>query len=453
MSVLLANQSVTNYSSQSTWLQPSYFPEGSSSALSSTYIRQRRDCFINCSLLFPQSTTLLVTLAYGNCYCGNAPLSDDTVYQPTCCVPLSLTCGPNNCSSNESHSVGSRPAACEAGQVYGQVSRVSLRCPLNGSYCGSSCSFVSGCCSVPSTPASGEPALESAAAQWLVALLLVAVVFQLGYWVIKLRLCRNRQPIAQRHQLQRQARGNAGTDELQEAEEMNEDLLAQLNGIAQRMRLALLRRQRAAMEPKRTKEEALDAAAEAVSLFADVVESEVDSEECCPMCLDELKCMPCVRVLCGHVMHRDCMKEFLAHKLVSYAAPVTCPMCRAVVLVQNTTFLDVETDAQASHDLLHPLLWDDGGGEPAAQSAPQHRRRRNSRGRRFRVAQANLTAERLIHRRVQETDSNDNSNVATDNAILIDNTNDLPAASSQALPEHEPPRTATDQASISMLDL
>lgn len=199
-------------------------------------------------------------------------------------------------------------------------------------------------------PTSDPIAAETtAAAQWLVALLLVAVVMQLVYWVIRLRLCRDRlRPQA--------AEGGAanGEEEMLTArrgaqrrrtapngalldDPLLDDQLNELNHLADRARRAFLRNMERNREPKRSKEDALDAATEALSLFEALAQSAVDPEESCPMCLDPLPAQDCLRVLCGHVIHIECMREFLAHKLISYSAPVTCPMCRATVLIQNSS--------------------------------------------------------------------------------------------------------------------
>lgn len=236
---------------------------------------------------------------------------------------------------------------------------------------------------------------------------------------------------ARRHSTRRVAR--VGGHEIvvdNDDEEMGDggDMLAQLNEIARRMRIAFIRQQQQRAEPKRSKDEALDAALEALELFPPCPPDGLDPEESCCMCLDALSDRDCVRVLCGHVIHRECMREFLAHKLVSYRAPVTCPMCRATVLIQNSAPTDDPAHQQPNAlvddspphrrvgrqestaavlsggdggTLDAPLIPQDDNLLPLPPPSPprERRSRGHSRGRRFRVVMANLAVEHILERR------------------------------------------------------
>jgi hypothetical protein len=431
-----------DYTSNSTWAQPWYYPPSNTGRFAAPfntdddlYHEVVRNCLLTCVSRYPASLSLILFLAYGSCYCSTALPSVLNV-STDCCAPL-VNSTPTSISD-----VPGKPPACDVGVMYGQLLRVNLACPINASSCAtattpsgtSSCAVVSGCCTSKSADSSADGALasaESTAAKWLVGLLLVAVACQMAYWVIKLRMCGGREdrpnrPVEElgdaailRHNAQRRTRRVArigGHDVVIDNDEEMEDggdMLAQLNEIARRMRIAFIRQQQQRAEPKRSKDEALDAALEALQLFPHCPPETLDPEESCCMCLDPLSDRDCVRVLCGHIIHRECMRDFLAHKLVSYRAPVTCPMCRATVLIQNSAPSDSVVTASALSDAPQAaegiMLAAGGEGTPTAldtpllaqanDQPPRQRRRSHSRGRRFRVVMANLAVGHILERR------------------------------------------------------
>lgn len=355
---------MTSDSAYAGWVQSNTFPDDVVSpfttSLTDPYSLLVQWCYVNCSSLYPASTSVYVFLAYDQCYCtasnvvGPAtPISSLMSTSLACCVRL--PCGGSeqpSCTNNSNLvSLVPKPTSCAPNQVYGELLLVRFPCALNPAYCSNSCEMVDGCCvalgSTTPVPANSPPSADSTpAAQWLVSLLLVAVALQLGYWILRLRLCRSRNA-AENVQIR-----------LPERPTTEMELVAQLNGIAA-MRLALLRRRAAlaaAAEPRRSKEEAQEAAAEAIALLTLCNSSEIDADECCPMCLDGLATQACVRVLCGHTIHQACMSEFLAHKLVSYRTSITCPMCRAVVLVQNEVQPSTTVSENLLNDVEAPLL-------------------------------------------------------------------------------------------------
>lgn len=437
--------STEKYSSNSTWIQPWYYPASTTGRFppnKTIYDEEKRalydvavkQCIVACADEFPASLSLVVFLAYGVCHCSTAMPSTSTVLNASaaeCCAPVDNSTGVVV--------LPPKPPSCTTGALHGQLLRVVFSCPLNASFCESTstavkdnCKVANGCCGTPQLPdpsddSGGISSAESTAAKWLVGLLLVAVAFQLGYWVIKLRICdrgeRTDGPAveaaANRRNARRRRMARIGGHDVAIEEGVDEeleddgDMLSQLNEIARRMRLAFIRQQQQRAEPRRTKDEALDAALEALQLFPTCPQESVDPEESCCMCLDALCERECVRVLCGHVIHRECMKEFLAHKLTSYRCPVTCPMCRATVLLQNASFDSLPSSVDGSFSrsdagvgvpstegaLTTGLL---SHGEEGAPTERRQRRRGHSRGRRFRVALANLAVERLLEGRRHE---------------------------------------------------
>ena len=344
-------------------------------------------------------------IAYGNCYCLNETASAlayahlNLATSLPCCLAAPSWALANNRSNISTMFPQSSAPRCSSSKLYGVMYTADLACPTNVSRCGgvdgggtsSPCRMEEGCCvqylAAPSPPI----AMASNVTLYIMALLFTVIALQVFWWTFKWYVLR-------RHR--RLARGDDEVNDLQ--------LLL--------MRQALhgwQQRQQPPLALSRTKDEAVDAASEAMSLLEVAVGESIPPEDCCPMCLEELSTQECVRVLCGHIIHTSCMKEFLAHKLRSYFCPVTCPMCRATVLVQQPVDESPPLGARASPvgggAYMPPLVLPNGEGEVAngvavVEQLPPRRRRRFRHLNDEEIARANLIISRLLHRHEQLQD-------------------------------------------------
>ena len=427
----------TSSGDRATWIHPPYFPDvpvyptnTPDTPSNSHLLKVRNSCAAYCyqryldPVLLPYSTsgqTIQFILAYGRCSC----IQPNTGHYVTagaghnylCCKPMTSTpyaAAINNASMaipyNDITSPNAlgivRPNMCAESETYGVVYELRMDCPLNASFCG----YYPGTCSLTTTTSSGNrccllsgvsdnsssSSMAQQVAQWLVAIIVFAVVGQFIYWLLRLR--RKRQQDAQEA-----AMAEAAVERLMVAGAQGEELeaaggdghqiddqvgvlppleafereMANRNRVAAKDGIELLLIPGVLMGPpsvvtvwQRTKKECDTAAAEAAAIMPFADPSEIDPEECCPMCTDELtqlvdemgneavavgtgldrpllvdpeeqmmrKATPetnVVRMVCNHMIHRTCMVEYMSYSLKSYLCTIQCPICRATALVQQ----------------------------------------------------------------------------------------------------------------------
>jgi hypothetical protein len=360
-------------------------------------------CAVRCqAVLFPSGNSVVnnnrttsydysfrFVLAYGNCYClPSTSASSYAHLNPSTSLPCCMA-APDSSLRSSSNWTALFPTEsaprCPTTRVYGVLHTAQLACSANPSRCGRSdsngsysCRVEQGCCvqNLPLAAVVG-PAGGSMLAAYLVTLIFTLVALQMVWWTFRWRLQRERA----RHR-GREA-DNDGEPGMPTMEQLQVFLLEMQPPPLQ-------------LTASRTKDEANEAALEAISLLEHVPGDAVPREDCCPMCLDELAVQPCVQVLCGHIIHTACMHEFLSHKLVSYFSPVTCPMCRATVLVQQRVE-DPPPETEVAHQ----------------QVSARRRRHRFRHLSAEEIARANLIIAQLLERHRQPGDSPELPQIST----------------------------------------
>jgi hypothetical protein len=443
----------TNVGDRATWLHPPYYPNvpvyptNTPTTPSDPQLRAVRDsCAAYCyrkyldPVLLPYTTsgqTIQFILAYGRCSCiqpgSNRYVTVGAGHSYECCKPMTkityqpATTNASNAIEYDDTSTPNangviRPSMCDEAQTYGVVFEMKMDCPLNASFCNyyqgrcglKTISNPSGkrCCfstSIEDPPSSNFSAAQQIA-QWLVALIVFAVIGQFVYWILRVR--RRRILEAREGHLANaaaerllivgaQGEGFDGLAAAGGAEgnqiddnvgvlpplEAFEREMIQRNRIALKDGIELLLVPGVLMGPPavvtvwlRNKKDSDAAALEAVRILPYAEPHEIDPEECCPMCTDELtelvhEMAPptdsngtstdggdadildqpllvapssemriirkstsdtnVVRLVCNHMIHRTCIQDYMSYSLKSYLSTITCPICRATVLVQQ----------------------------------------------------------------------------------------------------------------------
>ena len=374
-------------------------------------------------------------LAYGNCYClrdaAAARLTPSS--QVPCCTAVPATALWNGSNWTAVFPPSSAPR-CLSSRRYGVLHTAQLACNTKTSRCDRAdkesdpfhCRVEKNCC-VQHVPISKVPAglsFKNVVAMYIVVIaLFMIVLFSVTWRVCKERIDRRRgghhvrilrpwlrrdaaddddgldHPMPNRRLSMVELHAYLVRMQLQQADDaLHQELIMAIE--AQLQALPGLSPDRT-ITHSRSKKEAYEAALEAITLLEPVDVTAVSSEDCCPMCLDELAQQACVKVLCGHIMHVACMCEFLSHKLVSYVCPVTCPMCRATVLVQQRVEdQEIQYRPPPLTDLASPTAAPTAVADGGAAAGQGETRRR----RRFRqltpeeIANANRIVNRLLAR-------------------------------------------------------
>lgn len=253
------------------------------------------------------------------------PTAQFAYYGDTCvCIPRSRYVYPSVAHNSTTCCVPSqRRSFCNAPLAYAGVFELTLLCPLNVSLCNNlqHCDRSNGCCmpsgSRDTTAKSGFTQGQLAALQWFGGVLIAVGVVQLTWY------CANRR-------LRRQH------DDMDDPREIP---LVQLRDGFRHQERTLLVTGHDGPVAMQGAEDARRASKMVIQLLANADVKDDDGASC-TICLDDFAAedsengIP-VLTPCNHTFHSKCLQGFVQHKLVSSLDSVTCPMCRAVLLVQE----------------------------------------------------------------------------------------------------------------------
>eukprot|EP00672_Neobodo_designis_P019018 CAMPEP_0174853134 /NCGR_PEP_ID=MMETSP1114-20130205/27378_1 /TAXON_ID=312471 /ORGANISM="Neobodo designis, Strain CCAP 1951/1" /LENGTH=432 /DNA_ID=CAMNT_0016087755 /DNA_START=27 /DNA_END=1321 /DNA_ORIENTATION=- len=258
----------------------------------------RGKCATLCQLREDTARKAQFTFADGRCGCiprSSFVYADAAFNSSVCCAP-------------------SAPSYCTSGLDYRVVYELELLCPLNFTLCTNLkyCRQDAGCClPVEHAPAEQQEFTSGSMllAQWAGGLLVIAGVGHLTY-LIALR----------RH---RRMAALANGDEPLSLRERHERRLVLPNLPVTDDAILLV----GLIDLEAT-------AARCVDMFSKC--RSVDEGDSCTICLEayDSSTSEAVETPCHHKFHRDCIVEFIQHKLRTSLDDLVCPMCRATILCQ-----------------------------------------------------------------------------------------------------------------------
>lgn len=277
-----------------------------------------------------KASTVTVIYSFGNCYCWNQDFHDehdvDKDAQELCCKDGRVY---------EDYLLLAGRKCVE--QMYANVYVTSLLCPLNGSLC--STTLAKDTCETTSTSAAGvtgnfdccipEGSLQQAptwglqVAQYTIIIICVLALFQVLYWIFRKRRD-DEQDQEEERRREEQPRllivptvmTNASAGDSSPASPTETQTITQIGT---------------------DDTHAIQAAKEIVALYkmmdaVEVAELEGTGQEDCSVCIDPLKNSQSVKTPCHHMFHKNCLFQYIAHKLRDKVRHVTCPVCRAVLV-------------------------------------------------------------------------------------------------------------------------